>query len=55
MERPEICQDLRQALYKKGPPSEEQMKRYFRQFLEANINIEECNVLHRDLKRENIL
>ena len=35
--------------------SENEVRRYFTQILEANITCEEKGVIHRDLKPENIL
>ena len=55
MERPEVCQDLFHVLREKGPLAEMEARRYFRQILEANINLEENGVLHRDLKPGNML
>ena len=55
MERPEVCQDLFHVLREKGPLTEMEARRYFRQILEANINLEENGVLHRDLKPGNML
>ena len=50
-----MCQDLFHVLRDKGPLAEMEARRYFRQILEANINLEENGVLHRDLKPGNML
>nr|XP_058954895.1 serine/threonine-protein kinase pim-3-like [Pocillopora verrucosa] len=59
MERPESCKDFFDVIQDRNsagnPLSEDEVRRYFTQILEANITCEEKGVVHRDLKPENIL
>ena len=59
MERPESCKDFFDVIQDRNsagnPLSEDEVRRYFTQILEANIKCEEKGVVHRDLKPENIL
>ena len=59
MERPEVCKDLFDIIHDRDfmgqPLTEREVRRYFAQILQANINCEETGVLHRDIKPENIL
>ena len=59
MERPEVCKDLFDVIHDRDsqgrPLTEREVRRYFAQILQANINCEETGVLHRDIKPENIL
>ena len=59
MERPEVCKDLFDVIHDRDsldePLTEQEVRRYFAQILQANINCEETGVLHRDIKPENIL
>ena len=59
MERPEVCKDLFDVIHDRDsldePLTEQEVRRYFAQILQANINCEEAGVLHRDIKPENIL
>ena len=59
MERPESCKDLFEFIQDRNsagnPLSEDEVRRYFTQILEANVKCEEKGVVHRDLKPENIL
>ena len=59
MERPESCKDFFYVIQDRNsagnPLTEDEVRRYFTQILEANITCEEKGVIHRDLKPENIL
>ena len=59
MERPESCKDFFDVIQDRNsagnPLSEDEVRRYFTQILEANITCEEKGVIHRDLKPDNIL
>ena len=59
MERPESCKDLFEFIQDRNsagnPLSEDEVRRYFTQILEANITCEEKGVIHRDIKPDNIL
>ena len=59
MERPESCKDFFYVIQDRNsagnPLTEDEVRRYFTQILEANIKCEEKGVIHRDLKPENIL
>ena len=59
MERPQVCKDLFEVIHERDnlhrPLTENEVRRYFAQILQANISCEENGVLHRDIKPENII
>ena len=59
MEKPAKCKDMFDIIadrYKqKKTLTESEVRRYFSQILQANMNCEKNGVLHRDIKPENIL
>ena len=59
MERPQVCKDLFEVIHERDnldrPLTENEVRRYFVQILQANISCEENGVLHRDIKPENII
>ena len=59
MERPESCKDMFDIIAERYNQNktltEREVRRYFGQIVQANINCEDQGVLHRDIKPENIL
>lgn len=55
MEKPEPVKDLFDYITDKGPLPEDCARNFFRQIVEAVIQIHQAGVVHRDLKDENIL
>ena len=55
MERPHKCIDLWDYIDHHGPINDKLAKRFFRQIIEACLQMKSRGVLHRDIKDENIL
>jgi len=55
LERPSLCTDLFEHLFEQDSLSEEESKEIFRQLLSAVQYLDGKNIIHHDLKSENIL
>ena len=55
MERPEHCVDMWEYINNNGAFNEKKAKKYFKQIIEGVLELKSNNILHRDIKDENIL